>query len=78
MPRMVVQHAMSRSTRRSRTLAAPGLLAALAVCMALASCAPKVGTPRWCEAMKQKPRGDWTANEALDFARHCVLTNNAN
>jgi len=39
----------------------------------LAACAPEVGSPEWCEAMKEKPRGDWTANEALDFARNCVL-----
>ena len=39
----------------------------------VAGCAPAVGSPRWCEAMKEKPRGDWTANEALDFARNCVL-----
>jgi hypothetical protein len=39
----------------------------------LAACAPEVGSPEWCDAMKEKPRGDWTANEALDFARNCVL-----
>ena len=39
----------------------------------LAACAPEVRSPEWCEAMKEKPRGDWTANEALDFARNCVL-----
>jgi hypothetical protein len=39
----------------------------------LAACAPEVGSPRWCEAMREKPRGDWTANEALEFARNCVL-----
>ena len=38
-----------------------------------AGCAPEVGSPRWCEAMKDKPRGDWSANEALEFARNCVL-----
>lgn len=38
-----------------------------------AGCAPEVGSPRWCEAMKEKPRGDWSANEALEFARNCVL-----
>jgi hypothetical protein len=44
-------------------------------CMAawLVACAPEVGSPRWCEAMRDKPRGDWTANEALEFARSCVL-----
>lgn len=39
----------------------------------MAGCAPKVGSPRSCEAMKEKPRGDWSANEALEFARNCVL-----
>jgi len=64
--------------RGSRALTAVGVFTVLAACVLLASCAPQVGTPRWCEAMKQKPRGDWTANEALDFARHCVITNNSN
>ncbi|MBN1238476.1 MAG: DUF3012 domain-containing protein [Gammaproteobacteria bacterium] len=39
----------------------------------LAACAPEVGSERWCDAMRDKPRGDWTANEALDFARHCLI-----
>lgn len=81
MPRMDVRHddpamyRLGRGMHRSRALTSSGMLATFAVCIALAGCAPKVGTPRWCEAMKQKPRGDWTANEALDFARHCVLGN---
>ena len=29
--------------------------------------------PNRDRAMKEKARGDWTANEALDFARNCVL-----
>jgi hypothetical protein len=39
----------------------------------LTGCAPEVGSERWCEQMRDKPRGDWTANEALEFARSCVL-----
>jgi hypothetical protein len=39
----------------------------------LAGCEPEVGSPKWCEAMREKPRGDWTANEALEFARSCVI-----
>ena len=23
--------------------------------------------------VKEKPKGDWSANEAADFAKHCVL-----
>jgi hypothetical protein len=39
-----------------------------------AACAPEVGSERWCNAMRDKPRGDWSANEALDFTRHCLLS----
>ncbi len=45
----------------------------LGLAAAVGACAPEVGSKRWCAAMRDKPRGDWTANEALDFARHCVL-----
>jgi hypothetical protein len=41
----------------------------------LAGCAP-VGSARWCANMKAKPKGDWTVNEAADFAKHCVLPAN--
>jgi hypothetical protein len=36
-------------------------------------CAPEVGSEAWCKAMKDKPKGDWSTNEALDFSKHCVL-----
>ena len=48
-------------------------MAVAAITTFLAACAPEVGSPRWCEAMREKPRGDWTANEALEFARSCVF-----
>lgn len=38
-----------------------------------AACEPKVGSEEWCGMMKEKPKGDWTANEAADFAEHCIL-----
>ena len=47
--------------------------AAVAVVLTLSACAPEVGSNRWCEAMSDKPRGDWSANEALDYARHCII-----
>ncbi len=37
------------------------------------ACAPEVGSERWCEQMRDMPRRDWTANEAHEFARSCVL-----
>lgn len=39
----------------------------------LVGCAPEVGSKKWCEAMEKKPKGDWTANEAADFAKHCLF-----
>jgi hypothetical protein len=45
----------------------------LALALWLTGCEPEVGSERWCATMRDKPRGDWTANEALEFARSCVL-----
>ena len=39
----------------------------------LSACAPEVGSDKWCSNMKDKPKADWTANEATDFAKHCIL-----
>jgi len=50
-----------------------GLWALLALALAAAACAPEVGSEAWCAMMREKPRGDWTGNEALDFAKHCLL-----
>ena len=58
--------------RFSRTKLTFVVLAAGAL---LAGCAP-VGSARWCANMKAKPKGDWTVNEAADFAKHCVLPDN--
>ncbi len=46
-----------------------GFLAALF----LASCSPEVGSEGWCEQMDEKPKGDWSANEASEYAKNCVL-----
>jgi len=39
----------------------------------LAGCAPKIGSEEWCNDMKEKPKGDWTATETKDFAKHCIF-----
>ncbi|MGD8110743.1 DUF3012 domain-containing protein [Vibrio sp. TRT 21S02] len=33
----------------------------------------EVGSEEWCKDMQEKPKGDWTANEAKDFAKHCIF-----
>ncbi len=37
------------------------------------ACSPEVGSKEWCEDMKAKPKGDWTASEAADFTKSCIL-----
>ena len=49
------------------------VLVCLALVPLLVGCAPEVGSEAWCQDMKEKPKGDWTANEAKDFAAHCLL-----
>lgn len=39
----------------------------------LSACAPEVGSTAWCEEMDEKPKGDWTMNEAAEYAKGCVL-----
>ena len=39
----------------------------------LTACAPEVGSEAWCKQMKEKPSGDWSSNEAADYAKHCVF-----
>ena len=36
-------------------------------------CAPEVGSDEWCKDMVDKPKGDWSTNEAKEFARSCVF-----
>lgn len=39
----------------------------------LAGCAPEVGSEAWCKAMAEKPKADWSSNEAASYAKHCLL-----
>ncbi|KEA61708.1 hypothetical protein ADIMK_4165 [Marinobacterium lacunae] len=45
----------------------------LAAVLLITGCSPKVGSPEWCADMKEKPKGEWTANELGDFTKHCLL-----
>ena len=39
----------------------------------LSACEPEVGSDEWCQDMVDKPKGDWTTNEAKEFAKSCVF-----
>jgi hypothetical protein len=59
---------MSNPSRRSSAAAISVALAILTL-----SCSPEVGSEAWCEKMNQTPKGDWSANDAAVYAKHCVL-----
>ena len=44
----------------------------LIMLLALSSCA-KVGSDAWCEKQEDKPKGDWTATEAGDYTKYCLM-----
>ena len=44
-----------------------------AVVLVAMGCAPEVGSQAWCEDMDGKPKGDWTANEATEYAKNCIF-----
>lgn len=54
-----------------KALARLSLLAGIA--LLLSACAPEVGSEAWCKKQAEKPKGDWTSNEAADYAKHCLL-----
>ena len=37
------------------------------------ACAPEVGSEKWCQKLSEKPKGEWSANEATDYAKHCIF-----
>jgi hypothetical protein len=41
--------------------------------MAVGACAPEVGSDAWCEQLADQPAGDWSVNQAADFAAHCLV-----
>ncbi len=39
----------------------------------IAACSPEVGSEEWCNDLKKKPKMEWTAEEAKNFTKHCIL-----
>ena len=48
-------------------------LIALWTLLSVTGCSPEVGSDAWCKKIAAKPKGEWTANEAGDYAKHCLL-----
>ncbi|MBZ2169508.1 MULTISPECIES: DUF3012 domain-containing protein [Marinobacter] len=39
----------------------------------LTGCSPEVGSTAWCEDMDETPKGEWTANDAKEYAKNCLF-----
>lgn len=46
---------------------------ALLTLAALSGCKDEIGTQTWCDNMDEKPKTEWNAQSAVDYAKHCVL-----
>ena len=69
---MIVRHS-SFENMRGNTMKKVLSTALLLTIACLYGCEPEVGSKAWCEAMDKKPKGDWTANEAAEYAKSCVF-----
>lgn len=45
----------------------------LGLFLGLSACSSEVGSEAWCEDMQKKDKGDWSSNEAADYAKHCIF-----
>ena len=41
--------------------------------LVLSACAPEIGSEKWCVNLKEKPKGEWSMNEAKDYTKHCIF-----
>lgn len=49
------------------------LILSLITLLFITGCSP-VGSESWCNKMNEKPKADWSTNEATDYAEHCVFS----
>lgn len=43
------------------------------VTVQLIACSAEVGSEKWCDNLDAKAKGDWTMNQAKDYAKHCLF-----
>lgn len=43
--------------------------------MTLSACGDEVGSKSWCQDLRDKPKTDWSSQNAIDYAKHCLLNN---
>jgi hypothetical protein len=64
---MPKKHQLKRNVRLSM-----GLTVVVMLLSTVSACS-SVGSESWCNNLKETPKGDWSANEAKDYAKHCLF-----
>ena len=41
--------------------------------LALSACQDEVGSQSWCQDMREKPKTEWSSQNAVDYAKNCLL-----
>ena len=49
------------------------IVLATTIMLLFTACSPEIGSDQWCANMKEKPHGDWTQTETIEFAKNCIL-----
>jgi len=39
----------------------------------IVGCSAEIGSEAWCNELKEKPKGEWSMNEATDYTKHCLF-----
>ncbi|WP_038173218.1 MULTISPECIES: DUF3012 domain-containing protein [Vibrio] len=45
----------------------------LSALVLLSACQDEIGTQAWCDKMADTTKSEWSAQGAMDYAKHCVL-----
>lgn len=43
--------------------------------LSLAACGDDVGSKAWCSHMEETPKTQWSSDNAMDYAKHCLMGN---
>ena len=49
------------------------IIVVVTACWLLSACSPEIGSEKWCKNLEEKPKGEWTANEAKDYTKNCIF-----
>jgi hypothetical protein len=49
------------------------ILVGFVAVFSVTACSAEPGSKAWCKNMDEKPAGEWTTNEATEYAKSCIF-----